>query len=120
MSCQPNAVEGSGRTRGAENRRATVRYQCAPATSGSLFVIDKHELQRAWVLNLSVGGVGLMVSRALEPGLFVVIRIKAPTDGRLHELPARVVHSTKNPSGDWIVGCQFFQDLTLDELDSLL
>jgi hypothetical protein len=102
------------------NRRATVRYLCAPATSGRLVVVEKQEMQRAWVLDLSLGGVGLLLSRPLEAGLLVVIRLKSSEGGKVFELPAHVARSTKQSSGDWTVGCEFVTRLTPDEMETLL
>ncbi len=102
------------------NRRATVRYHCAPATPGAVLLPNKQEMQRAWVLNLSQGGAGLLLSRPLAAGQLLVIRMKSPANGQIYELPARVAHATSEPSGDWVVGCQLLTPLTPDELDSLL
>ncbi|MCI0462436.1 MAG: PilZ domain-containing protein [Gemmataceae bacterium] len=102
------------------NRRATVRYHCAPATSGAVLLVDRQEMQRAWVLDLSEGGAGLLLGRPLAIGQLVVIRIKCPSSERIYELPGRVAHATREPGGDWVVGCQLLSRLTRDELDSLL
>ena len=37
-----------------------------------------------------------------------------------HELPDRVVHSTTQINGDWLVGCAFADRLSPDDLDTLL
>jgi hypothetical protein len=102
------------------NRRATVRYLCAPATPGRLVVVEKQEMQRAWVLDLSLTGVGLLLSRPLDAGLLVVVRLRSSDGGKVFELPAHVARSTKQASGDWTVGCELVTRLTPDELDALL
>jgi hypothetical protein len=102
------------------NRRATVRYHCAPATLGRLQLPAREEIQKAWVLDLSLGGVGLLLTRALEPGLAVVVRMNGSAGGRIYDLPARVVHATKDIGGDWVVGCRLDTALTQDDLDALV
>jgi hypothetical protein len=76
------------------NRRTAVHYRCGSATLGRLAAVGRHETLSALVLDLSGRGIGLLVSRPLEPGTPVVIQLKSPAlEGSL-ELPARVVHAT--------------------------
>jgi hypothetical protein len=72
------------------------------------------------VLDISRGGVGVLLSRPLEPGLSVVIRMGATAGARDYELPAQVVHATKEIGGDWVVGCRLDTPLTQDDLDALV
>ncbi len=120
MSFQDTALQETEPKRSPQNHRATVRYQCAPATSGQVVLVEKQEMQRAWVLNLSVSGAGLLLSRPLAPGLCLVIRLKSMADNRIFDLPAHAVHSTQQASGDWVVGCELVTPLTADELEALL
>jgi hypothetical protein len=100
------------------NQRASVRYQCGLATPGRVLLGDGEEWQRAWVLDLSLGGVGLLLSQPLDQGSEVMIVLKSAT--QTFELPARVCHSSRQQDGDWLIGCQFVSKLTLDLLDELL
>ena len=102
------------------NQRATVRYRCAPATTSRVLVSDDHEYQRAWVLDLSVTGAGLSLPKALNAGTFVAIQLRSTTTKKTYELPAYVVHATVLANGDWLVGCEFVQALSKEELDDLL
>ena len=77
-------------------------------------------MQPAWVLDVSLGGIGLLVSRALDPGLSVVIRMSDTAGAKVYDLPARIVHTTKEPGGDWIVGCRLDKPLTQQDLDALV
>lgn len=104
---------GAGR-----NRRATVRYQCAPATSGKVLVTDDQEYQRAWILDLSATGAGLEIARPLAAGAFLVIQLKGRTN--TYQLPAHVAHATRQLSGEWLVGCELVNRLSDAELDDLL
>jgi hypothetical protein len=102
------------------NRRASVRYQCGLATAGRVSVAEKHEFLRAWVLDLSAHGMGLLISRALEVGQLVVITVKSTSGDHTYELPARVARVTAHPHGDWVVGFELNQLLSPDDLDALL
>lgn len=100
------------------NRRATVRYRCAPATPGKIIRTDDHELQRAWVLDVSSNGVGLEAVRPVELGAFVLVQLKSET--RAYQLPAHVAHCTQKQTGEWIIGCELVQRITDSELEDLL
>jgi hypothetical protein len=106
--------------RGRGNARVTVRYRCAPATLGRLYVGEDHEFQQAWVVDLSQGGIGLLVSRPVPIGISAVIRMRAGDRGETQALTARVIHCTLHASGEWLVGCAFAQPLTRERLESLL
>ncbi len=102
------------------NKRATVRYRCAPATIGKLYVSDDQEYQHAWVLNLSTQGIGLILPRPVPVGTFVVIHIKSTDANRTYELAGNVMHCTSLPHGEWNVGCELVQALSSEDLDLLL
>ncbi len=97
-----------------------MRYKCGPATAGRV-LLDGEEWQRAWVLDLSSTGVGLLLARALDAGLEIVIHLKSG-DGKTRFISCRPVccHATRQPDGDWVVGCEFTTELTADQLDALL
>src|SRR5436305_7901930 len=94
------------------NRRTAVRYRCGSATLGRLAAVGRHETLSALVLDLSGRGIGLLLSRQLEPGTPVVIQLRSPALEGSFELPARVVHATRRGDGSWHVGCEFAERLT--------
>jgi hypothetical protein len=102
------------------NQRATVRYRCPPATPGRVYAAEDLQYQRGWMQDLSVTGIGLLMTKPLERDLFVTIQLKSPSSNKSYNLPAHVVHATQQPSGDWMVGCHFICALSLEELDDLL
>jgi hypothetical protein len=111
--------DGAGMTmRG--NSRATVRYRCAPATIGKVYLSEDHEYQRACVINLSVKGAGLQLMRRLEVGEFLLITIKSNDGSRIYEITGHVAHCERLPQGDWYAGCELIVPLTPDDLDQLL
>ena len=102
------------------NRRAAVRYQCPPATPTKLYFPQDQEFQRAWVIDLSLSGIGLNMARPLPVGTFLVILLKSSDRQKTFELPAHIVHTTMAPNGDWIAGCEFTTRLNEDDLSLLL
>mgnify|MGYP001569996043 CR=1 FL=1 len=100
------------------NHRATVRYRCAPATTGKLYLAGDLEYQRAWIVNLSQRGLGATMTRPLPIGACITIQMRGPHG--VVELPAQVVQVTcQNPS-EWLIGCELVRPLSNDELETLL
>jgi hypothetical protein len=102
------------------NRRAAVRWRSAPATPGLLFLPDDCTTLIGWVTDLSVGGVGLVLSRPLALDTAIQLELGGPSRLPCLCVEARVVRVTPQRGGDWIVGCEFRRQLSEDELDSLL
>jgi hypothetical protein len=77
-------------------------------------------MHRGWLLDLSTRGVGMLLPEPLSPETLVVVQLKSNDGQRSYALPARVIHATTQPTGDWLVGCEFADPLTADDLDALL
>ena len=103
---------------GGTGARGSPRYRCALATLGRLFFADGGKPEDAWVHDLSKIGVGLNLSRPLEAGTGLTVRLKGVAG--VLEVAANVVHSTPQVDGTWRVGCTFGRKLTADELDNVL
>jgi hypothetical protein len=74
----------------------------------------------ARVRDISTTGIGLLLEQPLKPGAVLILRLQV-SDGRLSRpLPARVMHSTPQPDGGWLVGCQFVRPLGSQQLRALL
>jgi hypothetical protein len=103
-----------------EKRRCEPRYHCGLATLGRFVAGQPHELHRVWVLNLSTRGTGLLLAQPLSVETLLVLHLKSTAGDRRYELPGRVVHATVQISGDWLVGCEFADPLSADDLEALL
>jgi PilZ domain len=101
-------------------RRAEPRYHCGPATAGRISKTDDETLRRAWVLNLSTTGVGLLLDSSLEAGTPLTIHLKSTDGSAFFDLPAHVAHATVQANGEWLIGCELAAKLRQDELDVLL
>jgi len=119
---QPSAPgeEGTVRVVSRANRRAAIRYRCAPATVGRVISTEDREFQRAWIIDLSLSGVGMQLARPLTPGQHVTLLMRSNDGAESFELSATVTHCDRAPHCDWHVGCEFTTLLTPDELDRLL
>lgn len=114
------------RLRPPTERRRAVRYECALATSCVVNLsvhADGDEPGTPWdaqVCDLSVTGVGLLVSRRFEPGsiLTVVLSDKSGDFSRTRQV--RVMHVTKADGEGWFIGGELLEKLARDEVKRLL
>jgi hypothetical protein len=102
------------------NRRAIIRYRCAPATVGKVFSSEDQEFQRVWILDLSLKGIGMEMCRPLEVGNLVIISIRSNDRSKTLELSARVVRCNALPMGTWLVGCELSNEFSPEEMEQLL
>ncbi len=114
------SADGMAKSVRRGNRRATVRYHCAPATLANVYVGDEQEFQRACVLDLSVSGVGLLMGRRFDVGQLLLVCIRGNVRSRTFKLYAEVAHCDPLPMGEWIIGCELAAPLTPEDLDQLL
>ena len=114
----------SGETQPAQgpwlNRRATVRYRCTGEARGRVFLADSYRSLAAEVRDLSTGGAGLTLRQPLEAGALLYLELENAGQGLSLELLARVVHASAQASGAWHLGCEFVNQLSPEELRTLL
>ena len=106
--------------RRARNRRVTIRYSCAPATAGSIYVPEDQEFQRAWIDNLSKGGVGMYLNKSVPLGSIVQVQIKIPGSKTMREYSGQVMHEHRKDPYGWYVGIEFIEPIADAELDAIL
>jgi c-di-GMP-binding flagellar brake protein YcgR len=111
---------GSPKPVALSNRRATVRYRCAPATTGKVYSAEDHEFVRAWIVDLSLKGIGMQLARPLELGRHIVIVMRNNDNTRVMEYSARVVRCHQVPHDEWHIGGEFTIPLTPEELEMFL
>jgi hypothetical protein len=87
----------------------TVRYVVRPS----------FQCDWALVADISAGGVGLVLGRALTPGTVVLIRLEGGRPADPVTRLARVVHAVRQEDGNWCAGCEFVTALTGRELAGL-
>ncbi|HXG11215.1 MAG TPA: PilZ domain-containing protein [Gemmataceae bacterium] len=112
----------------ASDRRVWVRYPCNALVSCQPAADDTENLL-ARVINVSRGGIGLLVDRELEPGRFLGVELPAPSPfplsssgGRGGESGSRVLayvlHVTPLSGGQWAAGCAFSDELSDADLQA--
>jgi hypothetical protein len=115
----PHSSPGrSGRSIGRE-RRGEPRHPCRQAACCYSLTTKQLERYWAWIRDVSLRGVGLLLSRKFEPDTLLIIEVRSTQRRLLLPLTARVVHSSRQPEGDWLIGCLFTRELNSEELHAL-
>jgi hypothetical protein len=101
----------------AVNRPAGARFPRPPQSVRPAWAVIDDEPHGALITTFSLGGVGLLLSKRVQPGTPVRIRVgtadkPAPA--------ARVVHATAREDGFWALGCVFDERLSVGELRTFL
>ena len=98
----------------SSERRAAQRHECLDLTRCQVPAAGEQFWAR--IRNLTVGSVGLVLDRPLQPGTCLMIDLGGGPGPAL----VTVVHATRYASGGWLVGGRLERPLTERELESLL
>jgi hypothetical protein len=69
------------------------------------------------VVNISRGGIGIVLTRRFEPNTLLVMELESPLDHLSRTVLARVIHSTGLEVG-WLLGCAFISELDDEDLEA--
>src|SRR5262249_44025688 len=100
------------------SRRITVRYSPDDADAG--IASDGATYRRVKLHDISKGGLALLLRRPLTLGKELRIKIRNRGFRITLDLSAVVRHATPFTRGRWIVGLQFHQDLTDEQLANII
>jgi hypothetical protein len=101
-------------------QRASVRLQSSAKGSCQSLSIQREMGWEATVRDISCMGIGLLLPRRFEPGTLLAVEIDEEPNGQKRLLVARVVRTSPQSEGGWLVGCRLASSLTEDELQLLL
>ena len=91
--------------------------QCQPAGGAG----PKEARWSATILDISRGGVRVILPRRFEPGATLAIQLSADGGRQSQMALARVIHVLpRHVDGSWILGCEFHHPLTTEELEALV
>src|SRR5262245_20380432 len=102
------------------DRRLRVRYASHLPSLCQRAVSEVHVIWlRGKIQNVSVSGVRLLLHRPFMANSLIIIEpYQTELPHRVFE--ARVVYVGKHTEGGWIMGCEFTEQLTQEEMKSLL
>jgi hypothetical protein len=118
MAAEP---EEKSESRGAEKRKA-IRYCCKLRAARSVTGTVAFKPSRlARVLNISRYGIALHVYEPYEVGAILVIRLHASLGEPISpDMEIRLVHTTPQANGTWVLGAAFMEELTESQLQTYL
>jgi hypothetical protein len=96
-----------------DERRAFRRVTCDLDTT-----CQPSPGQPAHVVDISAGGVALVLVRRLEPGAMLSVRLACSDEESTRTLFLRVVHLVPHADGSWRLGRAFASELTEKELQA--
>ena len=92
--------------------QGTVEYRQLPGDDGSSRTAD--------LVDLSPGGLGLIVADPLEPGDAITVNLRRQNKQADRSMLACVVYMAERPDGKRAVGCNFLHELSERELKELV
>jgi hypothetical protein len=104
----------SGRDRRTEERFATPAHVDCQFASPVL-----EDFGKVKIVNISRSGVGLVSTEAVPAGVLLVVKLVNPLKKFSKTAIVRVIHSTLQTGGTYLVGGHFEEPLTYDELTAL-
>src|SRR5437868_6293084 len=115
----PSAGNGKASSSDAE-RRAWVRYPCHLdivywKSTGSA----TEACRSARVLDISAGGVCMLLNRPFEPGTVLTLQLENAEQGCTRTLLVHVVHVRPYSHSEWMVGCAFDSKVSEEDARAL-
>jgi hypothetical protein len=101
------------------DRRAAERMPVSAETTCSFLGPVAEDFGPAKLQNISLEGVGLLLTRRVETGALLAVTLTNAARGFVKTVLVRVVHATPQPGG-CLVGGTFSVPLTYQELTTLV
>jgi serine/threonine protein kinase len=117
---------GLRKKRVQQERRRSPRHDCTLSTVCELLTSihsDTSVEMDRWtgkVVNLSVEGIGLLLSRRFEPGTLATVVLESPNRSFQVQRDIRVVRASHERDREWFMGAVFVTPLESEELRKLL
>ncbi len=103
------------------DRRAAVRHPCSLDKACRLIATVDGDRYPAMILNLSTGGIGLLIGRHYDPGSVLAVGLFNTEQSFSCTLLLRVMYAVAQESGTWMIGGAFLAvQLSEQDLETLL
>ena len=100
----------------ADDRREWVRFSCDVDFSCQPLAVNNESRWLGKVLNISQGGMCLVVNRRFERGTILAVEMYNNVGAVTGTMLARVVHCAPQSHSDWMIGCSFVRALPVEDL----
>lgn len=105
---------------GGRERRCSGRFPCFPRITGRILLGEERSPEWVMVRNISAAGIGLVLRSPVEPGQVVPVQLRHTLRRFACQVPVRIVHAGRHPSGSFVAGGAFDRKLTGKEIVGLL
>jgi len=105
---------------GPEDCRAWVRFECDVPTLCREAEGSDSQPTSGRILNISPGGIALLVSTPWPKGTLVWLQLQATPQRPSRSVLVRVAHEAKPVGEDWLLGCEFAFQIAEEDLQRLL
>ena len=112
---QAGAVHPSG-----PDCRRWTRFACNVETVCYTAETAPGERRSGRILNISAGGVGLVLRCQFSEGTLLHFELPPEMNLANPQILVRVVRVVPHGDGNWLLGCEFADQLTEDDLQALL
>jgi hypothetical protein len=100
----------------ARESRVWVRFPARTEAHVKTANTDESELAYGKVLDVSLGGVKLLVDRPFETGSLLGVDLPGGEELPAVSVLACVVRTQEQPNREWILGCDFSRELGVEDL----
>ena len=101
------------------DRRTAERFQVTGDTTCSFVSPVVEDFGPARIKNISMDGIGLLMTRRVEPGALLAVSLSNPAKGFVKTVLVRVAHATPQPGG-CLVGGTFSAPLSYQDLTAMV
>jgi hypothetical protein len=120
MSPESDPLQQHSETTATADRRALARADSTRPFPRRCYLVATLEPIDAWIVNLSQGGVALLLTRPLPVGALLFLELESAPDRAPLKVWADVVRCSEGDQDNWQVGCMFVNPLSADDLESTL
>src|SRR5262249_57151414 len=103
-----------------QDRRVWPRAGSCRPLPRRLYRTDTFQALEGWLLDLSQGGVALLLSSTPPIGTLLFVEMETERDAPPLRLWAEIVRSAPADDGNWLIGCEFVNPLNAAELSATL
>jgi PilZ domain len=103
-----------------DTRRAFERYASSRPFPRRLMRADTFATVEGWIVDLSEGGIGMLVDQQMAQNDLLLLELEAKTGAQPVKVGACVVFCEPTHNGEFRLGCSFISPLGPEDLRDLL
>jgi len=102
-----------------KDQRIARRYECPVHATYEVSEKEGKSERPVEVQNISLRGIGLVMREPIQTGSLLNLSLRGPHSKNVHRILACVVHVSHQPGQEWMVGCNFINELSDNDMQAL-